>query len=222
MMTTNTVNDIRMQFRGTYIEGKFAENDTIEILNASFIADEDIIFGSLNINYAKREIEWYKSESLNINDIPGDIPRIWQDIATEDGRINSNYGWCIFSSENGYQAQNALKTLFRDKHSRQATMIYIRPSMHEDSCVDGMKDFMCTYSAQMFIRNDTLHYIVYMRSNDAVFGYKNDRYWHNFAFDHLLDQLQTVYPELTKGNLYWNAASLHVYPRHYHLIEESQ
>ena len=60
-----------------------------------------------------------------------------------------------------------------------------------------------------------------MRSNDAVFGYKNDRYWHNHVFNKALADLRPHYPKLAKGKLYWNAASLHVYPRHFKLVEES-
>jgi thymidylate synthase len=92
--------------------------------------------------------------------------------------------------------------------------------MHKDAFVDGMKDFMCTYAVQLMIRNGKLNYIVYMRSNDAVFGYKNDKYWHDVVFNKALDELKGMYPNLTKGNMYWNAASLHVYPRHFHLLED--
>ncbi len=64
-----------------------------------------------------------------------------------------------------------------------------------------------------------------MRSNDAIYGYKNDYFWHNYVFDlavkHLAD-MQDEYSEgpLTRGNMYWNAGTLHIYPRHFHLITE--
>lgn len=217
-ITFMNVNDIRNIFIGLKEQGKIADNRTYEILNASFIADEESIFGKLNMDYIKAEIDWYLSESLYIENIAGKIPEIWKQIASKSGKINSNYGWCIFSEDNQKQYQKALKSLIDDKNSRQSTMIYIRPSMHEDAKQDGMNDFMCTYAVQLIIRENTLHYMVFMRSNDAVFGYKNDRYWHNMVFDMTLNELTRTYPSLKKGNLHWNVASLHIYPRHFDLI----
>ena len=46
-------------------------------------------------DYAKREIEWYESQSLYVKDIPGKVLKIWEMCADKDGKINSNYGWCI-------------------------------------------------------------------------------------------------------------------------------
>lgn len=217
-ITFMNVNDIRNIFIGLKEKGKIADNGTYEILNASFVADEESIFGKLNMEYIKSEIAWYFSKSRYICDIPGKIPVIWKQIASKCGKINSNYGWCIFSGKNHSQYRSALKTLFEDKNSRQATMIYIRPGMHQDAKQDGMNDFMCTYAVQLIIRENKLHYMVFMRSNDAIFGYKNDRYWHNMVFEMALSELKANYPELIKGNLHWNVASLHIYPRHFDLI----
>ena len=52
-----------------------------------------------------------------------------------------------------------------------------------------------------------------MRSNDVVFGYKNDYAWQKHVLDMLAADL-FVEP----GEIYWNAGSLHVYSRHFHLI----
>jgi thymidylate synthase len=70
------------------------------------------------------------------------------------------------------------------------------------------------------IRNDELHYIVYMRSNDAVFGLKNDLHWHKMIHADLLRDLLPTYPTLKLGDMHWNAGSLHVYERHFKLVEE--
>jgi thymidylate synthase len=212
--TTLTVKDIRKAFLSA------TPNDTgnLEIINATFIADEATIFGTVNEDWNKRELEWYLSKSLSVNDIPAPVPQIWQSVASTTGLINSNYGWCIYSTENGRQYVSAITALLNDKGSRQAVMIYNRPSMHTDSRVDGMRDFMCTNTTQLFIRNDKLYYSVYMRSNDAVFGYKGDRAWHEYVHTQALTELQSRYPTLTRGELLWNAASLHVYPRHFNLV----
>lgn len=217
--TTRTVDQIRLSLAKNYLNEKFY-NGTVEILNATFIADKDTIFGTLNEDYAEREIQWYRSMSLNINDIPGEPPKIWKDISDKDGFVNSNYGWCIFSGDNGYQLDNCIRELVLNKDSRRATMIYNRPSMHSDYNQNGMNDFMCTFSVQLFIRDDTLYYMVYMRSNDAVFGYKNDRYWHNWVRHLVFNGLKQRYPKLSMAPILWNAATLHVYERHYNLIDK--
>jgi thymidylate synthase len=195
------------------------ESGMLEIINASFIADEPFIFGDVNDKWNARELLWYMSQSLNVNDIAPPVPAVWKQVASKKGQINSNYGWCVFSQQNGYQFQKAIDSLLLNKDSRQAVMIYIRPSMHEDSCMDGMRDFMCTYSTQLLIRAGQLHHIVNMRSNDAVYGYKGDRFWQDTVLDFALTCLNDSYPDLVKGNLYWNAGSLHIYPRHIGLVK---
>tara|TARA_R110002012_G_scaffold215674_3_gene386704 strand:+ start:5307 stop:5963 length:657 start_codon:yes stop_codon:yes gene_type:complete len=213
------VEHIRKEFIRLKENKLISDNGTYEILNASFISNDLVIFGELNEKYVESEVKWYLSESRNINDIEGKIPSIWKEVATKDGLINSNYGWCILSEENGSQFVNALDKLKNNKLSRQATMIYIRPSMHADAVRDGMNDFMCTYSAQLMIRNDYLYYHVYMRSNDAVFGYKNDSCWHHFIHEWSYKELKKTYKHLRFGPLFWNAATLHIYPRHFDLIK---
>jgi thymidylate synthase len=210
------VSDIRKAF--TEIEPD--ENGLLEIANATFIADEDSIFGTVNHDWNKRELQWYLSKSLSVNDIPAPIPAIWQSVASTDGYINSNYGWCIYSADNGYQYDKAVATLLSDKSSRQAVMIYNRPSMHVDSKHNGMKDFMCTNTVQLLIRNNTLYYLVYMRSNDAVYGYKGDYAWHKHVYQQAYRDLLFNHPDLQQGPIVWNAASLHVYSRHAQLVHE--
>lgn len=213
------VEDIQIKFKSLHLRNKVSENGTYEIINASFIANEDVIFGKVNKEYVDRELVWYLSQSRNVNSIPGKVPKIWQQVSGTTGEINSNYGWCIFSHSNGYQYKKSIQRLFEDKNSRQSLMIYTRPEIHDEFQLFGMKDFICTNTVQLLIRNNKLYYIVSMRSNDAVFGYKNDKAWHGYVFDKALIDLRRNYPELKKGLMYWNATSLHVYARHFHLIE---
>jgi len=210
------VGDIRNAFRAI---APHPETGMIEIINASFIADEPAIFGTPNGEWHQRELDWYLSRSRNVYDIIEPIPAIWKQVASPSGKINSNYGWCIYSEENGSQYLNAIRSLKQNMHSRQAVMIYNRPSMHTDSTADGMKDFICTHSTHLMIREGLLHYIVNMRSSDAVFGYKGDRAWHSFVQQSALVDLAEDYPDLKLGPIYWNSGSLHVYPRHHHLVK---
>jgi thymidylate synthase len=189
---------------------------TVEILNASFIANEPAIFGTVNEDYVVRELDWYTSMSLNVNDIPGGPPAIWKMVATPEGLINSNYGWCIYTKANGQQYLNVVNQLKANPDSRRATMIYNRPSMHDDYNKDGMSDFMCTNTVQYLVRDGKVNALVYMRSNDAVFGYKNDFAWQKYVLESVCEDL-----DLPIGDIYWNVASLHVYERHFNLIENN-
>ncbi len=209
---------IREQFAYMLEDESFAEDGNLELLSVCFEADEPSIFGTVNEDWNKRELRWYMSQSLSVNDIPAPIPKIWKDVASKDGMINSNYGWAVFSKENGEQFNNAIKALKDSKYSRQASLIYNRPSMHTDAKKDGMKDFMCTYATQFIIRDNLLCHFVYMRSSDLVHGYKGDWAWQNFVHDLALYEVQKQYPEVQKGPMMWHAASLHVYPRHFELV----
>ena len=225
MQYLNT-SDIRHEFKRLLAERKFTSvnregsmtglvgSTTIEIIGASFIADEDSIFGEVNWDYVKREEEWYNSQSLNVNDIPGGPPAIWKAVADKNGFINSNYGAVLYSDWNGNQFDNVVHELSENPGSRRAIAIYTRPTMWKEYNLNGRSDFMCTNAVQYVIREGAVHAIVQMRSNDAVFGYKNDRAWQQHVLERLAGDLG-----VPVGNLYWNVGSLHVYARHYHLVD---
>ena len=213
------VKDIRTMFKDAYCAQQFTTDrtgvKTIEIIGATFLADEDYIVREPNYDYIARELEWYESTSRNVNDIPGVVPAIWQSIATKDGMINSNYGWCVWSDENFNQYENVLKELRANPDSRRATMIYNRPSMHQDYNRDGMNDFMCTFANSFFIRDNKLisHFI--MRSTDAVFGFNNDVAWATYVQKKLARDL-----EVLPGDLIWTSVNIHVYERHFSALEK--
>lgn len=213
------VSDIRAKFIKKYKDNEFVIDKTgvktIELIGESFIADEDWIIRKPNYDYIQRELEWYESESLYVEDIPGDTPAIWKQVASKDGRINSNYGYLIWSKENGKQYENVLNELERNPNSRRAVMIYNRPSMHADYCADGMSDFICTFANTFLIRNNKLYSHYILRSNDAVFGYDNDVHWAMHVQKMLAADLN-----IEIGDLIWTVSSLHVYSRHFKFIEE--
>ncbi len=212
------VKDIRDKFVKLYQNQEFVIDKTgvkvIDIIGKQFEADEPYIFGMPNYDYIQREIEWYKSKSLNVYDIPGGPPKIWERVSDENGFINSNYGWMVFSKENGSQYQNCLNELRKNKDSRRGVMIYMRPEMWNDYDKNGMSDFCCTWGVQFLIRNDILYSYIIMRSNDCVFGFKNDRAWHQYVLDKLSKDLN-----IKNTKMIWNAGSLHIYERHFYLLE---
>ena len=212
------VEDIRNRFKDQLRNELFVADKTgvktIELIGASFLADEPLIFGAVNEDYVQRELDWYKSKSLYVKDIPGKTPAIWEQVADKDGKINSNYGWAIWSKENGEQYFKVYHELAYNRDSRRAVMIYNRPSMHVDYCANGMSDFMCTNAVQYLIRDDVLEVVVQMRSNDVVFGYRNDFAWQNHVAELLRNSLRCHAKKII-----WNVGSLHVYERHFDLVK---
>jgi thymidylate synthase len=226
MMQLNSPQSVRDHFASLLAEEKFTSVNreasmtglvgkrTIEIVGANLLASDEALFGALDIGYLKREEMWYDSMSRNVNDIPGGPPSVWKAVASKDGTINSNYGWCCFSPENGAQFGKVVAELKKNPESRRAVIIYTRPSMWEEYNIDGRSDFMCTNAVQYLIRDGALHACVQMRSNDAVFGYKNDRFWQREVQGRVASALN-----LPVGDLHWNAGSLHVYERHFYLVD---
>lgn len=236
LMKTNDVLEI---FKNKYKNNIFRtignavqQSKTIEIQNVQFEVDKPWIVREPNKEYFQRELKWYQTESLNVNDIPDGAPKMWKSCATPDGYINSNYGWMIWSKDNYEQYKHCLQKLIEDPHTREACMIYNRPSMQEEYNKNGMHDFCCTYAVQCFLNEDNsgryhLKYIVYMRSNDAVFGFDNDALWHMHVQERLSRDLFGNIPTLTEitgpiicDPIVWNAGSLHVYERHFKFLED--
>jgi thymidylate synthase len=90
--------------------------------------------------------------------------------------------------------------------------------MHLDSVRLGMSDFICTLAHHFFIRDNKLHSVVNMRSNDAIYGFFNDFYWFATIQQRLLQDVNKFYQEVEMGQMYYNANSFHVYERHFNML----
>ena len=225
MYQVNNTADIREVFKKHLEAGNFVQDrtgvKTIEILGASFVADKPAIFGTPNEEYIKAEIDWYNSKSTNVNDIYEDKepPQAWQYTANKHGEINSNYGKLIYSGKYHKQYDKVLNDLLKNPTSRRACMVYQRPSIWKEYKENGKNDFICTNAVTYYIRDNMLHATVQMRSNDVIFGYRNDYAWQR----HVQEQLQTdlyyngIKTEL--GYIYWQVQNLHVYERHFDLVK---
>ena len=197
---------------------------TIELIGASFFADQPAIFGTPNESYIEIEKAWYESQSTNVNWMSEtynrNVPEAWKAAANSFGQINSNYGHLIYSDKYHHQYGRVLDELLENPDGRRASMIYTRPSIWEEYNEDGKNDFICTNSVTYYIRDNSLHCVVQMRSNDVVFGYKNDYAWQL----HVLEQMVGDYNEcslekIKAGDIIWQVQNLHVYERHFHLVK---
>jgi thymidylate synthase len=219
-VSVQKVSDIRNYFiselnNEQYVIDKTGQK-TIEMIGASFIADEAAIFGVPNEEYIEAEIDWYLSGSTNINDIyvDRDPPKAWEYSANRHGEINSNYGHLIFDDKYFRQYDNVITELLNNKDSRRACMVYNRPSIWVEYDENYKNDFICTNAVTYYIRDGLLHSVVQMRSNDVVFGYKNDYAWQSYVLGALSLDI-----EVPVGNITWQVQNLHVYERHFNLVK---
>lgn len=230
-MRYQSVKDIREFFIGELADEAYTIDrtgqKTIELIGASFMADSPAIFGEPNEQYIDAEISWYESQSTNINtlkEIYGKSPAAWQYSANEHGEINSNYGTLIYSDKYFNQYDNVLQELLENPDGRRATMVYNRPNIWVDFEDNNKNDFICTNAVTYYIRDGILHSVVQMRSNDVVFGYRNDYAWQRYVMDKLCwdynnedryDQGRIIEP----GFMMWQVQNLHVYERHFNLVK---
>ena len=206
---------------------------TVELLNVGLVLDprsRHVDFGTIKKaprKYQEHEADWYDSMDLGIRGHDGirDNP-IWSSICTDDGRVNSNYGWCVYSPENGdgvkSQYDFALEQLRKSPDGRQSVIFYSRPSMQWEwnDGVHAKHDFCCTFQTVHHVRGNKLFYTVLQRSCDTLLGLVNDFFHHARVYEKMLSDLRTTHPDVGYGYVYYFCNSLHAYERHWDLLRE--
>ena len=164
-----------------------------------------------NLNYLNGEMKWYLSGSLNIEDI-NKFSTFWDTLADTNGTVNSNYGFLALKEKWSGKSQFewCISRLKKDINSRQAVINYNQPR-HK---YEHVKDFVCTLAQQFIVRDNKLDCIVWMRSNDFIFGLTYDLPWFTYLQKVIAKELN-----IEIGTYTHFATSLHVYERHFKMIE---
>lgn len=204
-------------------------NDTWELLDVHLTLDPFQpylnIFREFKFDYLEREHKWYLdgAETGNLS-IKPDMSgvKIWEFCASKDAfqEINSNYGYLVFNPGNGCQFDYCLNKLKYDKNSREAMIIYTRPSIQWECQERGKHDFICQWGSHFFIRDNKLICLHKSRSMDAVTGAPYDFAFLCFVYQLMLSELQKTYPELESGKIHLSVDSLHVYERSENLLKK--
>ena len=124
-----------------------------------------------NLEYAEAEWQWYLSGEPTIDtlgNIYGKIPKIWQKMADENGKVNSNYGaqW-----ERGWQLDKVVAMLKDNPKTRQAAI-----SIYDGKEISSYKyDTPCTYAVQFTVINNKLN-INITTLFIVLFSYKSGSY----------------------------------------------
>lgn len=190
----------------------------IEIKNPySNLFDNEI--RSLPREYLAEELFLYFSGSNSAKEF-SKASKFWDKIKNEDGTVNSAYGHLIFNKNLELyplsQWDWAKQSLIKDKDSRQAIMHYNKP-IHQQMSI---KDFVCTLSNQFFIRDNKLHMISMMRSQDVYLGWPFDIVWFMTLIFIMRNDLLPYYPNLMIGKLIHQVGSIHLYERNFEMVEK--
>ena len=176
-------------------------------------------FRSSPIKYISAELFWYFS-GTNKSKFIENYASLWSKIKNPDNEtVNSAYGHLIFSNKNEHgltQYQWVIDSLKKDKESRQAFMHFNTPE-HQWF---GNKDQVCTLQALFHIRDNKLHMTLTMRSNDVILGFMTDWAFFSVLQYHVYLHLKEYYPELKMGSYTHISHSMHLYAKHYDLVEK--
>jgi len=164
-----------------------------------------------NVEYAKEELRWYRSGTNRI-DFSDIINKTWQKYSDDGKTVNSAYGHRIFGKHEHFinQWEWVKQKLLSDKDSRQAVI-------NLNDVIDKRiptKDFICTIAIQVFNRNEHLHWITMMRSQDIYYGTRNDIY----CFTELQKQLANEL-NLKLGFYTHIMNSCHIYKKQYKKLQ---
>lgn len=173
-------------------------NKSLVFDNREWFIDSDHL--PLNLNYVKEELRWYRQGNRDSTWIANHA-KIWKNCISCYGRLHSNYGY--YFNEARARIYRQLK---HDPNTRQAVININRPEHH----YPGNKDVPCTMHMQFMIRDNSLHLYVSMRSQDAVFGLRNDLP----AFQMFKLAMSSML-HIEPGPLFLHVNSFHVYERHF-------
>jgi len=162
-----------------------------------------------NTSYGIAEWLWYLSANKSANNI-GKLAKIWEMISDQHGEVESNYGTYLISQWNWIKEE-----IKKDTDTRRATVV-INQIHHK---YQNLKDYPCTHYIQFFVRDNKLHLGVNMRSNDLIFGLCNDVFTFCLFQQMMLNELNAAGFDLELGSYFHHAGSLHVYERHFEMIE---
>ena len=163
-------------------------------------------YRKLNINYIKKEIQWYFKGDLEDLSIC-DEAAIWKKCVT-NGKLNSNYGYYLFTKAGlGF----VVNELIRDQDSRRALVSIF--NSHQHLFADN-NDVPCTATLGFRIRDGVLNMTVHMRSQDAIYGLGND-----LPFFNLCWEIVSVALNIPQGKYHHFVESFHVYERHFDMLD---
>lgn len=147
---------------------------TRELLNVAmeFGYGQEWIFHPVfndNREYILKELQWYgRGDFTDLSIV--DEARIWKSHAM-NGMLYSNYGAWLWGQSPNFQGMAKAVTMARADRGTRRAIAYIGENA---TTFEGNRDVPCTMGLHFMIRNDQLYTRVWMRSQDAYLGLRND------------------------------------------------
>jgi len=203
------------------------------LYSVNWRATNDSMIGEVNPDWVRRELDWFNSGSDKLEDMEAPVPALFQACAGTDGKVNSAYGHILFSPTWDYPLvqttlyQRIVDTFVAEgAESRHGVAIISDRDIHVLAKANGRNDFICTNALNVMIDHENrVHIIAQMRSMDAVFGYRADYSMWDSLMIRLVSDLNnqsrfggTEGGSVTRGDITFQVANLHVYPRHFDLL----
>lgn len=225
MMHKNTIDDVVAALAAAPIDPRTGNR---VLYSVDWLADQDSMIGKVNEDWVRRELAWFRSGSDKLADMEGPVPALFQACAGTDGKVNSAYGHILFSPELNYPYvetplfQHIVDTFLREGlETRHSVAIISDRNVHRLAKANGRNDFICTNALNFMVDAEgRLNIIAQMRSMDAVFGYRADYSMWDDLMNYILGYLELPFPELKRGDITFQVANLHVYPRHFDLLAQ--
>lgn len=173
--------------------------------------------------YAAAELLWYMSREDNVAGIVPYAPQ-YARFAEGDGKAFGAYGRRLANNANSEDLLNyAMMRLRSDMSTRQCVVSLWNPR----DLMERKNDIPCTVCWQFIVRQERLHMLVYMRSNDVWLGLPYDvfcftsvqammakelgvklgEYVHNVGSLHLYEKNAVAAKEATH-NMHWSTQTL--------------
>lgn len=196
------------------------------IYGAAWIADRDSMIGMRNPDWVRRELEWFMTASNSLSTMEAPVPKAFQQCAGEDNTVNSAYGHILFHKDilgDGTSIYSRAVNALIDEglETRHSVAVITDRDIHRIATENGKNDFICTNALNLMVDHENnLHIFAQMRSMDAVWGYRADYSMWNLLMSKVVSHLESRGITVNKGNIVFQVANLHVYPRHHKLLEQ--
>lgn len=160
------------------------------------------------IKYCKQEIaDRCSGEPLNPGNSYKIRPDMWSKFLEGDNKFSYQYAERLWTND---QFRNVINCLKNDAGTRQAVLSIWDPEKDMDpNKLGGGNRVPCSLLYQFVIRNDRLHCIYSMRSNDFFGHHVIDLYCASGLMEYIVKELQDTYPGLKVGSLTYVCGSLH-------------
>jgi len=132
---------------------------------------------------------------------------MWSKFIEGSGKFSYQYAERLWTND---QFRSVINCLRNDAGTRQAVLSIWNPDKDMDpNKLGGGNRVPCSLNYQFLIRNNRLHCIYSMRSNDFFGHHAIDLYCASGLMEYIVKELQDTYPDLKVGSLSFMAGSLH-------------